>query len=156
MTSVVKFQKVDTRKIYTIEDNKSKLFTLQIIKPDNKSLTKTTVVSFDKKTDAHNFACILETHKMWTKEYPDTIFNEDSILSLYGDIHTKTVLDTLIIGNWGIDELRMYCLNNLMDILYVKKFEKTTNSKYNIKGELIRIESNIEFYVNLLNTMYDK
>lgn len=147
-----------SRRAYTINDKQDKSFTIQIKSPASPKLTKTTMVAFNNELDAFHMAQLFETHRRMTKEWPQTIFDSDdeTPLTIYGDIKPQEILYDLSISEWDTELLRNYCLNNMMDILYITEIEMKNNSKYSVKGDLHRIESaDANFYINILNSRFN-
>jgi hypothetical protein len=150
---------IDKPFVYTISDKKCKPFTLQINKNKStkKSLTKTTMVAFNKEVDAINMAYLLENHKRIQHDWPSSIFdgeNDDNSFSIYGDIRnidTNASLFELNIESWENEELQKYCIKHIMDILYIDDLDKEKNNKFLLSGKLYKIEADFQYYINLFN-----
>lgn len=153
-----KLLNTDVSKIYTISDRQCKPYTIQLSKtPEKKYLTKTTIVAFRNQMDAFEMAYLLETHKRNRNEWPTNIFESsddiNSGFSLYGDIRNmdKLSLVELTIENWNNIALQGYCAKNILDILYILNFDQTDTNRYVIKGQLHRIDADIQYYIEILN-----
>ena len=157
MTSTIsKLLQINRPKIYTISDRQCKPYTIQISKSHEKpELTKTTLIAFRNETDAFEMAYLLETHKRNRNEWPNNIFETatNSGFSLYGDIRNiqNVSLVELKIENWTDNTLQNYCAKNILDVLYIYELDKTEQNKYTIKGQLHKIEADIQYYIQILN-----
>lgn len=158
MTLVNISKVLDRPKIYTISDRQCKPYTIQLSKTYEKpELTKTTLIAFKNEMDAFEMAYLLETHKRNRNEWPTNIFETatgiNSGFSLYGDIRNieNVSLIELKIENWDDSTLQDYCAKNILDILYIYDLDQTDMNRYIIKGQLHRIDADIQYYIEVLN-----
>lgn len=140
--------------VYTIHQRAGDAFCLQLRRPTSDVL-KTTLVAFDRTTDATLFACMLENHRAHTKSWPKTNFDDlNTMFMLSNDLTLPAYPMDLRIQQWNFYDLNMYCMTNLLDLLRLKSVEKTNNSTYNVQGELMRIDTDISYQVRVYNDLY--
>lgn len=156
---------------YTIHDMRKHAFTVQL--PQKKTLdpsehracddvnavcssdfsdplTKTTIVSFEHEFDASKMAKLLESHKAINHEWPSTVFDND--FSLHLVTNSIAVNSELCVTNWEFDCLREYCINHIIDLMYIKGIEDN-GSKLIIKSDLFRLDMTSTFYASKFNEM---
>jgi len=116
---------------------------------------KTTIIAFDKHENATMFACMLESHKSHTKSYPTTCTGDiNTLFELHGDLTLPEYPSELQIHPWNLYDLNSYCMRNIIDLLHLKKIEKTNNNTYTINGELIHIEPDITYQVKVYDKLF--
>jgi hypothetical protein len=113
-------------------------------------LTKTTIVSFEHEFDASKMAKLLESHKAINHEWPSTVFDND--FSLHLVTNSIAVNSELCVTNWEFDCLREYCINHIIDLMYIKGIEDN-GSKLIIKSDLFRLDMTSTFYASKFNEM---
>lgn len=143
-----------SKKIHIIKNN-GKTFTVQINKEDKQA---TTILSFARKIDAIKIGSMLENHYLLTKDWPETILNPNSGLFLISnDIVDNVNLMYLDISTWNFNDFNTYCMNNLIDYLYIHNITQVRNDAYSITGQLVRIaDSQLIECADILNKIYDK
>jgi len=143
------------KKIYTINNQSSRLFNIRIKDKNEKELT--TVLSFAKKIDALKVAALLEMHYLFAREWPDSLVDIDSNLILVTNhINYNSKLLYLSINTWNHVDFNQNCMNNLVDYLYITKFTKNNENSYNIKGQLVKILEEDIPCAQILNNIYNK
>ena len=150
------------QRAYTIHDSTSKAFTVQLPivmgdhKTDDVPITKTTMVSFKHEDDAIRMARLLECHKAINKDWPSTIFDENFSLHLYAWENANLILtNDLYITKWNYNMLNEYCVDNMLDIMYIKLMTEKEGG-INFKSDLIRLDMDHDFYVNRFTVMLNR
>lgn len=99
------------------------------------------VVAFKKIEDAVLVGCMIETHFMHNKEWPDF----DSELTL----PTSRVeeLRNIFLRKWEFDNLKLICTQNMLDMISVDEINKREMA-YTFTGSHYKFGAEIEFYQN--------
>ncbi len=119
-------------------------------------ITKTSIVCFKEEDHALKLARMLEGHKAINKDWPSTVFDEYTSLNLYAWETPNFVMgDELIIMKWKFHELRDYCLDNIVDMMFIKSLKERGNG-LSFKSDLIRLEMDHAFYVNRFTVMWSR
>lgn len=156
-----------TQHAYTIHDTRKHAFTVQL--PQKKrmnglcdevnaicsndvseSLTKTTIVSFEHEVDASKIARLLECHKAINHDWPSTVFDDN--FSLHLMTNSMPLNGELYIIQWKFDSLREYCIEHIIDMMYIKTIDDN-GSKLTIKSDLVHLDMAPEFYATKFNDM---
>ena len=139
---------------YTIHDVTQRAFTVHL--PVSKEyITKTTMVSFEKHDDAMRMARLLECHKAVTKDWPSTIFDDAFSLDLYVWENKNIFVDELYVHKWNFDVLNGYCMDNIVDLIYIKNLTEK-NGKISFMSDRIRLDMDHSFYVNRFAVMLSR
>ena len=145
---------------YTIHDSTQKPFTMQLPLSTHDfnvdAITKTTIVSFKEESNALKMAKLLEMHKAINKDWPATVFDDNFSLHLYARENQQLQIgEELSVMQWRFNDLREYCVDNIIDLMYIKVVvEKTTGLSF--KSDLIRLEMDHDFYVNRFAVMFSR
>lgn len=141
---------------YTIHDFYQKPFTMQLPLNPTSIITKTTIVCFKEEPHASKFARMLEGHKAINKAWPCTVFDEYTSLNLYAwDTQHFVMGDELYIMKWNFQDLRNYCADNILDMMYIKSL-KERGREMSLTSDLIRLEMDHAFYVNRFTVMWSR
>lgn len=143
---------------FTIHDSTTRPFTVQIPQKNKDDtphiITKTTIVSFKNEEHAQFMSRLLEAHKAVNREWPSTLFDDNFSLHLV-TWDTKTIVnsDELYIMDWSLKDLRSYCADHIIDMMYIKSIEDRKTS-LSFQSDLYRIEMAHEFYVDKFSKMF--
>ena len=132
-------------KHYTIHSNMNNAFTLKI----NDDI-RTAVVGFRDLADAYTISTMIETHYIEKKEWPDT----SQVGTLVLPEGRIADLVYVFIREWEIDDLKLECTRNILDMISVEEILKKKAS-YSFSGKLFRFSAPPEFYQNRFNELFE-
>ncbi|NBO72496.1 MAG: DUF3110 domain-containing protein [Bacteroidetes bacterium] len=157
ITPFVKNKREKDKPIFTVYKHNTGVFSIQL-KDFQTQYLKTTVFGFAKEKDAYKFACMIEDHRDITKEWPKKEFEDENIgLKLFhNSYNTREFPNILEIQEWNINDLKIYCMLNFTDLLYLTNIYKNDYGNFNVQGQLIKLETSIEYQAEFLKIMYDK
>lgn len=118
-------------------------------------LTKTTIVSFAEKDHAFKLASLLEAHKAANQEWPTTVFDDGFKLQILTLNSVPLLTGELSIVKWDLSDLRMYCIDNIIDMMYIKDMEDTGKS-LRITSDLVRLDMTKDFYIAKFTEMLQR
>jgi hypothetical protein len=121
---------------YTIHSKPNDIFTL---KPDE---NRTAIVAFTKIDDAFLLSQMIESYYIHQKELP--LFGSDEMVILPSPVLTNS-LNYLYIQRWDIEELKVECTKNILDMIIVEKL-KDSKDGYTISGQVYKFEAPVDFY----------
>ncbi len=145
------------RVLHTINQKNTNRVSIINVK-DSEDFTKSTVVTFQRKEDAHKMAYIMEYHRntkyTWTNTEILLGDNKTSVL-FPTDYDPYKELEELSIQNWDFMHLKNYSIQNNLNVLIIDEFFKDDNeNKMRIIGKLVTSPENPLFYVNALNNIF--
>jgi hypothetical protein len=128
------------------------------IKSEDISFTKTAIVSFQQEHDAIHMAHMLENHKAANKEWPNTVFDDEFRLHFMFWNNSQALAKELYLVEWKTEDLKTYCIENIVDLIYIKlmSIDENMPNKMTIKSDLIRFDMNPQHYVKKFTSMMEK
>ena len=143
------------KKYYTIHEPINKIFAVKL---NGFEAMKTSVVSFNNRRDAEYMSSMIQTHHMYNSEWP--IFNfedlqEDNFLRI--STYNKQLTDHIFyINEWNeIDDLKMFCVSNFMDMIDLYKMDKKKDG-FQLRGNLYKFDAPSDFYADRFKYLLDK
>ena len=133
------------RKYYTIHSNENNAFALRV----NDDI-RAAMVGFRDVDDAGLIGCMIETHFIEKKEWPD-MANFGTLVLPEGRFNK---LVHVFIRQWEFDALKLECTRNILDLISVDKIVKKKAS-YSVAGNLYSLEAPCEFYKNRFDEIYE-
>jgi hypothetical protein len=149
MVTIVKINNiVKSKKIYTVHDLQHNPLTLLLKSKTDSDISKTTLIGFANKQNGILVSNLLEKHKNVTKEYPK--FLEDERLYIKKNDIISNDLSNLYIREWELDDLKIYCLQNILDLLRIEELIEKDFS-INFKGTIFKFEAGAHIYIDIFN-----
>jgi hypothetical protein len=98
---------------------------------------------------------MIENHVKRLGEWPEV--GEDESMNIFSgnNLPIENELDMLTVIEWSMDEIKLLCASNYLDLLYVEKLIKTKDG-YGISGNRYMFEGTQLFYTTILNQLYEK
>jgi hypothetical protein len=121
---------------YTIHSKPSDAFTLR-------ANERTGVVAFHRWDDAFMLSHMMETYFTQEKELP-RIGTSTLVLPQKKNM-TDLDLNFLYIQQWDFDDLKMFCINHMFNIISVQRL-KDTKVGYSIEGNVYDLKASEDFY----------
>lgn len=132
--------------LYTIHKVPNRIYAV----PSRETNLFTCVVSFKNMEHAYIIANLIEEHKKRTKNWPD-FMSDDPIMLPKPDKFTN--LSELSVIKWDVDDLKYYCVSNVLDLITLSRVTETDQG-YNVKGESLHFEAPQEFYQERFTELY--
>ena len=147
--------------VYTINNYKGNPYAIQfkrtndmIDEDDNDSESlKTTHISFSQHKDATLFACILESHKRQTKEWPN-VTTDISNFFVSNDVILYKTPTELYVESQSLESLQLKCAKNMIDLAILTEIATNLPDKYYLRGQIIKLEMDLQYIVEHLNYTY--
>jgi hypothetical protein len=143
------------KKYYTIHEPINKIFAIKL---NGFETMKTSVVSFHTRKDAEYLSSMIQTHHMYSGEWP--VFNfedlqDDNFLRISS--YKKPSIDHIFyVSEWNeIDDLRTFCVSNFLDLIDLSDMEQK-NDGFKLRGNLFKFDAPSEFYADRFNYLLDK
>ena len=154
LTVVAKPVPIKTSKVHCI-----KHVNLVSVQRDVGNELRTMVLAFQRKENAVLMAYILENHRNNTKDWPDMRIGHNKNIDLHiteNKLKRTVHPELLSIEDWEFDDLKEYCLQNMLDIYLLKnmKMNKMYNN-INMGGVLVQLEREIQYYMDIYNSKYN-
>ena len=105
------------------------------------------VVAFRNLDDAVLVGCMIETHYMNHKEWPD--FDASQITLPSAQIED---LKNIFLQKWEFDDLKLICTRNMLDMISVDEINKRQTA-YSFTGSHYKFGADIIFYQNRFNEL---
>jgi len=142
------------RKVYTVTKRPDDIFSVQLRDKQSESL-KTTILAFSKESDAVHFACMLEEHRALTKEWPTREFEDmNGINMVTNALHMRAVPHELLISQWNMTDLQLYCTMYFANMLHLSAITKKGDGNFRLRGELIKLDTPLDFQAGVLELLY--
>lgn len=106
------------------------------------------VVAFRNVDDAVLVGCMIETHYIHNKEWPE--FNMENITLPSSRIQD---LNNIFLKKWEFDDLKLICTSNMLDMISVDDINKLRSS-YTFSGNQYKFSANIDFYKNRFDELF--
>jgi len=133
------------KSLFTIHKSNN---TVYASKPKNE-LLMISVVSFTNREHALMIASMLEEYKSRTSEWP-LLFPEEEIFLPTSQGNNE--LMELTIQRWAKDDLTVYCVEHMMDLITIQNIQHTKGT-LNITGDTYKFDAPIDFYQQLFDTI---
>jgi hypothetical protein len=135
------------KSLFTIHSQQN---TVYATRPDNEKLW-ISVVSFRSKENAYMIASMLEEYKRKTSEWP-LLLSDDSVFLPAAE--AKNSLDELQIIRWTQDELKMYCVEHILDLITINTIDNTKEG-LSMFGDTYQFEVPTDFYRQMFEAKLD-
>jgi|688.fasta_scaffold66394_1 hypothetical protein len=133
---------------YTINHTHNKLYG---VRPSDKSM-KISIVSFSNVNHAQKMSVMIEEYRRRTGEWPDFMNDHSDNLFLPDDANNKKLIELSIV-KWDLDELKMCCMNNMLDLITLNYMKKTLDG-FSVGGDTYLINGPLEFYQERFSELY--
>jgi hypothetical protein len=133
---------------YTINYTRNKVYAVQ---PSDKSM-KISIVSFTNVNHAGKMAGMLEEYRRRTSEWPDFMNDHSNSLFLPDETINNQLVELSIV-QWDLDELKMNCMNNMLDLITLNYMKKTRDG-FSVGGDTYLINGPLDFYQERFNELY--
>jgi hypothetical protein len=107
------------------------------------------VVAFKNIEEAVLVGCMIETHFMHHKEWPDFDLSDMVLPS-----SRVEDLRNIFLRKWEFDELKLTCTQNMLDMISVDEISKHQTS-YTFSGNQYKFRAELEFYQNRFNELLE-
>lgn len=148
-------KRIREKPFYTLHynNNNNTGFCVQVKKKSNEF--KTSLVAFEKERQAIKLGNMIENHKKFTNEWPSNIFDSDITYDLmtYNLKEDEDQLQDLTIEEWEMNNLQMYCIGKMLDLLIVNDIKKLKNNNFKIIADIVRFDVQTDITAELLNTI---
>ena len=142
--SPIRPRPTDRNSLFTIHKGDN---TVYAAKPTS-DLVMVSVVAFNKEQDAVLIASMLEEYKRKNGEWPPLISDDPVWLPT-----SSPELLELEIIKWDKDELGVYCVSNILDLITISSVDNNLGG-YKITGDTYRFEMPLDSYQALFNSKY--
>jgi hypothetical protein len=110
--------------------------------------TLCSVVAFTNESNCILMGKMLEEYKRQMGEWPPLDSNDVMMLP----VNEKNGLNDIIIQKWEKDELDLFCLHHMFDIVVLYSMKQTVRG-YEVSGNLYHIRGNDDFYRELFENL---
>jgi hypothetical protein len=138
-----------SRRLYTLHSTPNNVFAWRLA--DER--LKTATVAFRRHEDAETVAHAIERHLINKKEWPDTLI-VDNTFRIFSGPPGNYVNQIVYVQSWQPENLKAFCGHAYLDLVMLETVERD-HDKFNLRGELCRIEMPDEYYVHRLEEIYD-
>ena len=107
------------------------------------------VVAFRNLNEALMIGCMIETHFMNHKEWPN--FDMDSLTLPAARVDD---LKNIFLQKWDFDDLKLICTRNMLDMISVDEINMKATA-YTFSGNQYKFGADLEFYQNRFNELMD-
>lgn len=129
--------------LYTIHKMPNKVYAVKTSK-------LVSIVGFRNMEHAYIIANMFEEYKRITKDWPN-FMDENHLILPKPDIFTQP--NELSVVPWDSDELKYYCVSNILDLVTFERVVETKDG-FKITGESMSFEAPCEFYRERFDEMY--
>lgn len=109
--------------------------------------SKSSIVAFRRMEDAVLIGSMIETHFIYSKEWPDMD------LFVLPAPRVKE-LTNIFLQKWEFDDLKLTCTQNMLDMISVEKINKA-HASYTFNGNQYTFGAPLEFYQNRFNELLE-
>lgn len=135
---------------YTLHNN-DKTFALKAVKEDD----KTTLVAFKRLGDAMRMGHMIERHVLVHKEWPEMTIHNTLQLQFDKGKHILDPLSFIVLQEHTLDHLSKICASRYMDMIEVQRMISRQDG-FTLSGNMLKIDGNHDFYVNIFNKMLEE
>jgi hypothetical protein len=97
-------------------------------------------------------AGMLEEYRRRTSEWPDFMNDHSNSLFLPDETINNQLVELSIV-QWDLDELKMNCMNNMLDLITLNYMKKTRDG-FSVGGDTYLINGPLDFYQERFNELY--
>jgi len=141
------------KKLYTIH-SPHKRCPYSVVLNDGTPHMKSSVVCFSNVEHATQFACLLEGHKRFTKEWPINTFDAHPRFMIFNhNLNNPSHPSELTVSAWDRPIIKAYCYDKAVDLLILSQFVLTPDESY-IHGALYKTPLDYDESVMHLHSLF--
>jgi hypothetical protein len=135
---------------YTLHNN-NRTFALKALEEEH----KTTLVAFKRLGDAMRMGHMIERHVLMYKEWPEMTINNTLQFQFENGKNILDPLTFIVLQEHTLDDLSKLCASRYMDMIEVQRMISKQGG-YTLSGNMLKIDGNHDFYVNIFNKMLEE